>query len=142
MEDKIVLSESFLDHLPITIGINEFGKFVVKYSSENIKLLNFAEKIGVIRLLEIDYYKFERTITKMVENFLSIRPSVSYVEEFPYEQIVVEALHSERDHWIELAFNWMEALGVYNFSDDILAIITNKRISQRIRHKIVKLGNK
>lgn len=138
MEDKIVVGKTFLSDMPITVGLNEFGKFIVQYPNGTCCLLNSEDKVNVIRLLDINFQEFKKAVDEIVNAFLDERPHMDFVEEFPYHQIVTEALNSGRDYWVELAFNWLHSLGLENFLDDILAVVNNKNISQKVRHRIVK----
>lgn len=137
---EMVVSRRYLEEYPfITIGLNSMGSFVVSYSEINTKILDEQKPlVGLLPLLELDFIEFSDSIQDMVDEFNKTSEH-QVVNLFPFNNIVITALTSDRSSWIELSFDWLKCLGRDNFSKEIGEVISNKRINQNVRHAILKL---
>ncbi len=133
-------SKSFLETGPITIGIDDDHNFFAQFS--NGVMVSITQEVGVylLRLLSIDFQSFRKEINALIEKsrIYEGKKEVS-PQEFPYAIIVKTALASERDHWIELSIPWLMQIGKENFVKEIKDIQNNKKVSQRVRHLLLKL---
>jgi len=133
-------SKSFLETGPIIIGIDDAHNFFAQFS--NGVMVSITQEVGVylLRLLSIDFQYFRKEINALIEKArIYEREKEVSPQEFPYDIIVKTALASERDHWIELSIPWLIQIGKEKFVKEIKDMQNNKKVSQRVRHLLLKL---
>lgn len=132
---------SFLTEQPIVLGISSEGNFLVRVTNGRFEVLSDRNFLFLIRLLELEYLSFCKTLTDMSEEFSQhVGDDVNVtVKDFPFAGVLKMALTSNRDHWTALAFPWMLHVGKEHFYLELTRIVQCKLLSQRLRHQARKL---
>lgn len=138
--NKLIVSKSFFGINPIVIGVDMGCSFVMELVNGNILPITEDNAVNLLRLLEIEYHAFCQELEKLLSNLKTIKRDVQInVDNFPSNLIVKAALNSERDYWVELSIPWLKEIGKSNFIKEINTIQKSKRVSQRVRHLLLKL---
>lgn len=137
---KLIVSKAFCTENPIIIGIDVGHSFVTRTAKNEILPITEETAVYLLRLLGIEYHKFCQEIEEMVKSPETKEGEGRITSQrFPFDIIVRAALISERDYWIELAIPWLKEIGKNHFVEIIRDIQKNKRVSQRVRHLLLKL---
>lgn len=121
-----------------SVGLAENGCWVI-YSREEIMVLNSERNfMRAVFLLEMD----KNTIKNILEGYLQSKEvQVSADKVFPFSSIVKAGLEFGSEYWAELAFNWLEELGLnakIYVKDTLEKIVQEKLLTQKLRHKAIK----
>lgn len=140
LNNQAIESVKFIEDRPIVVGLNPSGEFIVKFGKHGFLKITENELVPMLPLLELDFDFFTLAIESLVSkynkkgNFPQISSS-----KFPLENLIKTALGSERDFWIELSIPWLINIDPSKFKSEIDEIVMNKKISQKTRHKMLKL---
>jgi hypothetical protein len=96
-----------------------------------------ASAVGLLPLLEIPLQVVQGAVRRAAVA-AELDPG-EVVGSLPARQVLLEALRTRSDHWVDLAIEWFDEV---RQSDDLLAAVqgaaSDKRLGQRTRHDLTR----
>lgn len=118
------------------IGINNYKEnlYFTKDSNEIIFWLPF---------LEIDFKSFCKNLQISLNRLIEEKKISQPIEKFPIDKLIITALESSSEYWVNLALLWLFEIDNYEFAKNLLEqIFIDHRYSQKVRHMAKKLLKK
>lgn len=143
--EKLGNSESIINlfecnDVEVAVNLNNSKEWYFKKNDKEI-IINSDEfndsKLLWLPILNCDYKVFQKNLKNGLKE-RDIQPDLEFL--FPYRPLLYTALNSNSEYWISLALKWIEEGVEYKGCEGLLFNISrNKRITQSIRHKALKL---